>query len=375
MTVFNILGFFQLKSGRRVPTVKPNSSYTVWHIHYNTHVWCANDTQIAAELRLYGTNGTPTLPDGTVAFALCKAQSSPNAVISLDAVTFIPMPGDPTSNSYDDHLPDVHTSFVFAIGHITGAAETLDDGHSSRAFPLAVSDYVGNGTAASTIQAVYDLSTARFKSTPIPALNSCVEIYGACRELNPTGILRIKVESIALNVGANANASATASTSTAGTASTPQTPQKRRKFSPPPSDSPSKQASSTTIPIPSGASPQAISIPSAAVQSQSVPSSSHFVAPAPPTGVSTGPYNPMGHYTPYFSHYYGQPSPFPMTAQYPPYFPSPQFLPDHQSSIPERHIDEARQVGSPSARTSDQDAAFLKSAADPYAYPMTQRRV
>ncbi|KAJ6521844.1 hypothetical protein B0H19DRAFT_1277577 [Mycena capillaripes] len=77
---------------------------------------------------------------------------------------------------------DVHTSFSFAIGHVTGAFETLEDGHSSRAFPLAVNDYVGNGTVASTIQAVYDFSTTRFKSTPIPALNSCVEIYGPCRE-------------------------------------------------------------------------------------------------------------------------------------------------------------------------------------------------
>ncbi|KAJ6571126.1 hypothetical protein B0H19DRAFT_1129236 [Mycena capillaripes] len=339
-----------LKSGRHVRTVKPNSSYTVWHIHSNTHVWCANDTQIAAGSRLYGTNGTPTLPDGTVAFSLCKAQSSPNAVISLD----------------DGPPANVHTSFVFAIGHITGAAETLDDGHSSRAFPLAVSDYVGNrNTASTTVSAVYDLSTSRFKSTPIPALNSCVEIYGACRELNPTGILRIKLESIALNVGANAKLPTRLLLllHRLQAASTPQTPQ-----TPEIQSSVIRFTFETRIFYDHPTSSQAISIPSAAVQSPYVPSSSHFVAPAPPTGFSTGPYNPMGHYTPYFSHYYGQPSPFPMTAQYPPYFPSPQFLPDHQSSIPERRTDDARQIGSPSARTSDQDSVVLKSAADPYAF-------
>ncbi|KAJ6524016.1 hypothetical protein B0H19DRAFT_1200832, partial [Mycena capillaripes] len=297
----------------------PNSSYTVWHIHYNTH--------IVAGSRPYGINGTPTLPDGTVAFFLCKAQSSPNAVISLDAVTFIPMPGPPAN---------VHTSFVFAIGHITGAAETLDDGHLSRAVllrlvimlaietPLPLSGtaiFLFNTKVLIFFRAVYDLSTARFKSTPIPALNSCVEIYGACRELNPTGILCIKVESIVLNVGANPNASAPHRLQAASTPQTPETPEIH-----------------TT------------------------------------NWHSTGPYNPMGHYTPYFSHYYGQPSPFPMTAQYPPYFLSPQFLPDHKSSIPKCRTDDARQIGSPSARTSDQHSAFLKSAADPYAYPMTQRR-
>ncbi|KAJ6548452.1 hypothetical protein B0H19DRAFT_1074312 [Mycena capillaripes] len=103
MTAFNILGIFQLNSD----DVSLTSSYTSWHIHYHTHVWCTNDTQIAAELQLYGANGTPTLASSTVIFA--KARASPSA----------------------DHLPDVHPSFVFAIGHVTGAFETLEDGHIS----------------------------------------------------------------------------------------------------------------------------------------------------------------------------------------------------------------------------------------------------
>ncbi|KAJ7874341.1 hypothetical protein B0H14DRAFT_2343764 [Mycena olivaceomarginata] len=152
MTVFNILGFFQLKSGRHVPTVKGPASYTVWHLHYNTHVWCTDNTSIAAELRLYGSNSTPTLPNGTVVFAFCKAHTTPNRVISLDAVTFIPIPEDPNSDPYEDHLPEERTSFVVAAGHVTGPAETLNDGHSSRAFPISVNDYVANGTVSSTIQ-------------------------------------------------------------------------------------------------------------------------------------------------------------------------------------------------------------------------------
>ncbi|KAJ7821261.1 hypothetical protein B0H14DRAFT_2371427 [Mycena olivaceomarginata] len=101
MTVFNILGFFQLKSRRQVPTVKGPASYTVWHLHYNTHVWCTDNTRIAAELCLYGSNSTSTLPDGTLVFAFCKAHATPKRVISLDAVTFVPIPGDPNSDPYD----------------------------------------------------------------------------------------------------------------------------------------------------------------------------------------------------------------------------------------------------------------------------------
>ena len=101
MTVLNILGFFQLKNARRIPTTKANSSYTTWHIHYATNVWCTNQSRIAAEIRIYAGNGTPNLADGSVVFALCKAHVPANSVIMLDAVTFIPIPGDPNSQVYD----------------------------------------------------------------------------------------------------------------------------------------------------------------------------------------------------------------------------------------------------------------------------------
>ncbi|KAJ7736401.1 hypothetical protein B0H14DRAFT_2638972 [Mycena olivaceomarginata] len=134
MTVFNVLGFFQLKSGRCFPTVKGTASYTFWHLHYNTHVWCTDNTSIA-ELCLYGRS------------------------FARDC-----------------------TSFVVAVGHVAGPAETLSDGHSSCAFPISVNDYVANGTVSSTIQCtisfpptfnddsctlrcVYDLSTTRFRTT------------------------------------------------------------------------------------------------------------------------------------------------------------------------------------------------------------------
>jgi hypothetical protein len=68
-------------------------------------------------------------------------------------------------------------------------------------------------------------------NTPIPAVNPCVHVYGSCYGVNSTGILRVKLESIALNIGSNANASAAASSS-ATSSSAPVTPQKRRKFSP-----------------------------------------------------------------------------------------------------------------------------------------------
>jgi hypothetical protein len=103
MSAFNVLGFFQLKGGRRVPTQKANTAYTVWHIHYSTRIHCGDRdaTAIAVELRQYSSSTSETMPDGTVVFALCKAQALPNSTISMDAVNFIPIPSDPSLDAYD----------------------------------------------------------------------------------------------------------------------------------------------------------------------------------------------------------------------------------------------------------------------------------
>ncbi|KAJ7225046.1 hypothetical protein C8J57DRAFT_1039492, partial [Mycena rebaudengoi] len=95
--------FFQLKGGRRVPIQKTNTAYTVWHIHYSTriHYGDPDATAIATELRQYSSSTTETMLDGTVVFTLCKAQALPNSTISLDAMIFIPIPGDPCLDAYD----------------------------------------------------------------------------------------------------------------------------------------------------------------------------------------------------------------------------------------------------------------------------------
>jgi hypothetical protein len=88
---------------------KPNSSYLTYHAHYSTHVWCTDNTCITAELRMYTSTTTPLIPDGMVAFAVCTAQHSPSTntqittpnPLLLDVLTFIILPGDPNSSTYN----------------------------------------------------------------------------------------------------------------------------------------------------------------------------------------------------------------------------------------------------------------------------------
>ncbi|KAJ7893656.1 hypothetical protein B0H14DRAFT_2559640 [Mycena olivaceomarginata] len=246
MSSFNILGFFQLKAGRRVTVNKLNSTYATHYAHYSTHVWCTNgtvNTTIPAEIHVYITSTAPLLEDGMVAFAACTAQSTavppatnslPSNTLTLDALTFMVLPGSPDSDTYNNQLPDEFTSMVYGLGRVSGSPQTLDDGHGSRAVTVAVSDFVRGETKASTVQCVFDFSTARWTRAPTPHANTTIQFYGLCRELSPTGTLRVKVDSAAFNISSNASAASDDTSGTTGsTTSAPVTPSKRRKFDPP----------------------------------------------------------------------------------------------------------------------------------------------
>ncbi|KAJ7788526.1 hypothetical protein B0H14DRAFT_3892412 [Mycena olivaceomarginata] len=271
---------------------------------------------------------------------------------------------------------------VFGVGRVTGSPQILDDGHSSRLITLSLTDFVRGETKGSTIQCVFDLSTSRWTRAPTPQANTSIQFYGLCRDISPTGLLRIKVESLALNTSPNSAAPSSDSQSpnNAGV-SLPITPSKRRKFS-----SPSPPSSS----IAPDSSPA------------SVPSASGSTIVTPPPRLLAEPTSPPGpmHYSQLFQQYpqYPGPSPFappfvpPMYSMpgYPP-FPSP--FPNYTSyNAKGEHLPTPLPAGDTSGTASSilpppaasalasippmvgaqQTSAFDRSAADPYAYPMTQ---
>ncbi|KAJ7806595.1 hypothetical protein B0H14DRAFT_2610349 [Mycena olivaceomarginata] len=136
MSSFNILGFFKLKSGRRISVQKPNSTCSTYYAHYDTKIWNIDKSAFPTDLRVFITSNAPLLPDDRVAFAVCTvqsiaapstAQSTATNSLVLDALTFIVLPGDPSTNAYNDQLPDERTSMVFGVGRITGSPQTLDE--------------------------------------------------------------------------------------------------------------------------------------------------------------------------------------------------------------------------------------------------------
>ncbi|KAJ7615738.1 hypothetical protein DFH06DRAFT_1343509 [Mycena polygramma] len=385
MSSFSILGFFKLKGGHRVSVQKPNSTYPTYYAQYSTNVWTLNNTAIAADLRVFIVSSASPLPDNTVVFAVCTAQSIPAPAtaqsvprnsLSLEALTFIVLPGDPNSEIYDEQLPNERTAMAFGVGRVTRSPQTLDDGHQSRVVTVNVSDYVRGETKASTIHCVFDLSTARWTRAPVPQANNVIGFYGLCRDLDPAGVLRIKVESLAFNVASNTSGSSDESTSSA------ITPKKRKWGSPPPTD-PDSSSSAPPSSGPNPAPPAVVSTPSKTRSSVPTVAGADF-SPAPPTHYSQlfqqcpqymphgGPappspyaptFMPQQPMYPGFSPYA---SPF---SPYAPYNARGEYIPQAPTST---NLTDKSTSASTSLPRAQDDSAFNRSAADPYAYPMTQ---
>jgi hypothetical protein len=171
-----IIGLFSVRNGSRLSTARATGS-TVYHQQYLTAVSCTNGQRIQASLRAYSPPGDQTLTDETVIFLIAKAVFPKAQDAILEAIRMFPFPGDPLSDSYQvnyfsshnhlsytyvaqDQLPDFTVPVIIGLGHVSGSHRVLSDGHSSRAFPITVGDYIQNSIQTCTIECVfYDLST------------------------------------------------------------------------------------------------------------------------------------------------------------------------------------------------------------------------
>ncbi|EPQ51599.1 hypothetical protein GLOTRDRAFT_48698 [Gloeophyllum trabeum ATCC 11539] len=156
MSSFLILGLFALSAGKHVVTSRPapNSDKTTSHILYGTSLKLTDQTLVPAELRVWALKSTPILPDDTVVFLLAKACSPADATagtVLLDSLVMQAFPGDPDSESYDDHLPDGLVPWAIAIGRTLSQTRPLGDG-VSKGFEITVSEYVRDEARQSGLQ-------------------------------------------------------------------------------------------------------------------------------------------------------------------------------------------------------------------------------
>lgn len=229
MSSLILVGNLGLFAARRVSGLNPSTKRPTSHIHYSAHIQLTNGTSALADLRVYASTGRPILPEGTVAFViakLCRASGDPaedDPKFHLDAITIEPHPGDPSAEEYDSITPDNVVPWIWAVGSVASNLNVMPD-KKSKSFKLIAADWVRDDVQTSTLYGRFDGGNSRWttKGPPSPAKSSVVQIVGPLSALREDGNLEVTIEHITLALGTGAPA--------IPSASTPNSPTKKRKY-------------------------------------------------------------------------------------------------------------------------------------------------
>lgn len=103
-------------------------------------------------VRVYSPAQEPIHRDHTIVFIIGALHAPAGNAAFIDAnQRFIPFPGDPLDDTYEKTILDMPYLHVFAIGKVLNHADLVDDG-TARAFDIAVSEWVLDGTKSFTLK-------------------------------------------------------------------------------------------------------------------------------------------------------------------------------------------------------------------------------
>ncbi|KIJ12187.1 hypothetical protein PAXINDRAFT_14959 [Paxillus involutus ATCC 200175] len=151
MSSITMFGFFGLAAGCRVSSQKPGASTKSYHCFYTTALQCTSGVALPAELRVYSPFNDTVLEDNTVAFVVAKVHFPKNESVLLEVSHVIPLPGDPSSDDYDNNLPNCPYPFIIGIGSVPSRYETLSDG-VSKAFNVVSSEFIRDSLRTSMVR-------------------------------------------------------------------------------------------------------------------------------------------------------------------------------------------------------------------------------
>lgn len=145
-----LMGLFALGNGRK-ETIATGPSKNTTYIVYDSVLRAADDTGCAIQIRHFSLD--PPVPNETVALIVAKA-AFPGGVDSMPlllTLQFFAIPGDVTSEEYDENLPDFHHPVLFGIGHVASLAAL---GESPRHFTVTTSSYISGTSIAFPVRCV-----------------------------------------------------------------------------------------------------------------------------------------------------------------------------------------------------------------------------
>ncbi|KAK7690534.1 hypothetical protein QCA50_005632 [Cerrena zonata] len=142
----------------------------------------------------------PPLPDQTIVLMFAKACIPANGGPALfEAVNFYPVPGDPSSDDYQDSLPDLIVPLALGTALVKTTAVPLPvsntSSHPHRVFDLDTSQYLMDSIHTTYLQALLD-DTPRWRAINSPPVNSVVHFVGTCEEMIDNSRLRLRLKDL-----------------------------------------------------------------------------------------------------------------------------------------------------------------------------------
>ncbi|KAI6001407.1 hypothetical protein EDD15DRAFT_2158784 [Pisolithus albus] len=157
MSSLIVFGFFCVSGSCRIPSLKPGSMSNSCYTCYDTAIHASAGNSLQAEIIVEGVFSDAVIADHSVVFVVGKAYLPSTAACErglLEAMYFVPLPGDPSCDVYKFILPQWNAAFVLGLGRVTSSFASHDDGHHN-SISVSCSDYVWDGKMSSKLMYVF----------------------------------------------------------------------------------------------------------------------------------------------------------------------------------------------------------------------------
>lgn len=229
MSSFTVSGFFGLASGRH-EALTSSANKTTNYISYDSSFTCSNGTSSPILIRHFSPQHA-VLPDNTIIYLIAKAgfPSVASDPIVFHALYFYPIPGDASSEEYENTVPDMLHPVAHVIGHVTAPLSSSADS-MPRSFAIHTSSYVSTGTVSSSIAYASHSSTClsklsllhscvlantrRWAKPPNISLGSCIAVIGSFSSIASNNQLSIAVDDLTLGLSAKTESASPVSSAT-----------------------------------------------------------------------------------------------------------------------------------------------------------------
>ncbi|KAI6122427.1 hypothetical protein EV401DRAFT_1951436 [Pisolithus croceorrhizus] len=201
MSSLIMFGFFCVSDGCHMPSLKPDSTCNSCYMCYNAAIYASAGGSMQAQIVMKGSFSDGVVTDHTMVFVVGKAYlpaASAREQALLDALYFVPLPGDPSSDAYEFVLPQWTVPFLVGLGRVVSSFARSNSCHSS--VSVLCSDFVWDGKMSSKLICSFDNSLLPPYCISSFPRSSLVQFLGLVKDVGTSEGMTIDIKSIVTDV-------------------------------------------------------------------------------------------------------------------------------------------------------------------------------